>query len=98
MSMTPKYLTLLFLLGTSLLIGSQANADLIVNGSFEADASGTTVPTGWTVQTGDRIKNDTDGSTNTTLDGVGAQDGGNAFQLQDTGGTPRSSGLTSRKF
>ena len=97
--MTTKNLTLLFLLGTSLLLGSQANADLIVNGSFEDNPPGTAVPTGWSVlETADVVKSDVNGSTATTLDGVGAQDGDNAFQLQDTVGATRLSGLTSDPF
>ena len=99
MTLTTKNLTLLFLLGTFLLLGSQANADLIVNGSFEDNPPGTAVPTGWSVvETADVVKSDVDGSTATTLDMVGAQDGDNAFQLQDTGGATRLSGLTSDAF
>ena len=111
MSMTTKCLTLLFLLGTSLLIGSQANADLIVNGSFEMSNPGDGATQtdanpdapqvlGWT-NTGDVVKSDVDGSSSTTLDGIGAQDGDNAFQLQAISGNdsvPRTSGMTSDFF
>ena len=97
--MTTKNLTLLFFLGTSFLLGSQANAQLIVNGSFEDNPPGTAVPTGWSVlETADVVKSDVPGSSATTLDMVGAQDGDNAFQLQDTGGATRLSGLTSDAF
>ncbi|MDB2686107.1 PEP-CTERM sorting domain-containing protein [Mariniblastus sp.] len=101
MTLTTKNLTLLFLLGTFLLLGSQANADLIVNGSFEDDAPGTGDPdiTGWSVlEIADVVKSDVNGSTFTTLDMVGSQDGDNAFQLQDNAGAPRLSGLTSDAF
>ena len=50
-----KFLTLA---GSSLLISSYAQgASLLTNGSFEDDAPGTAVPTGWTVvQTADVVK------------------------------------------
>ena len=103
MTMTTKTLALLFFLGTSLLLGSQANANLVLNGSFELNDSRYAVPTGWSYLKQQVVKSDVDPPvlkrrTTGTLDMVRCSGRNNAFQLQDTGGATRSSGLTSDAF
>ena len=93
-AMNTNTTSLLSLVGGTLLMSSQAHsANLIVNGSFEDDMADQLVPTAWTVNTGDRLKDEAG-----TLDMVGVQDGLLAFQLQDQAGAPRTSGLTSAAF
>ena len=87
------------IMGLSLLLASHASGvSLLVNGSFEDDAPGTGVPTGWTVQGNvDVVRTQVTPTTFTILDNIGAQDGDQVFQLQDTS-NPRSSGITSIAF